>query len=70
MEFQGKEIPEEEFRALARRAFRALLREQDQIVLDTKAGGWFTRSEATEQQMFADWLNSLGVKPFPFREFR
>lgn len=70
MEFLGKDIPEDEFRALARKALRALLRDQDQIVEDTKAWKWFSRSEATEQRMFTDWLNSLGVKPFPFREFR
>lgn len=68
MQFQGKEIPEEEFRALVRKSFQAELDAQDQIVRDTKAGEWFSRSAVTEQEMFARWLRSLGVAVFPFRE--
>ena len=68
MLFQGKEIPEDEFRALARRSFHALLEEQDQQVRDAKGEKWFRRPPAVEQEMFSRWLRELGVEPFPFRE--
>lgn len=68
MRFEGREVPEAEFRAMARRAFQAELDAQDQAVRDAKAGAWFHRSPAAEQELFAQWLRGLGVDSFPFRE--
>lgn len=68
MEFQGREVPEEAFRALARRIFQSLLDDQDQQVADAKAWKWFSRDPETEQQMFDDWMKQMGVRPFAFRE--
>lgn len=67
MIFDGRDIPEEAFRRLARRAFSALLEEQDAQVAQAKSRQWFKRSEATEQAMFSAWLTELKVDPFPFR---
>ena len=67
MIFDGRDIPEDEFRELARRSFRAFLDEQDAQVRDARGERWFRRPPAIEQEMFSTWLKSLGVKPFPFR---
>lgn len=65
MIFGGREIPEEEFKALTRRIFAKELADLQQMAVDTKALKWFQRTPQTDEESFAAWLKTLGVKPFP-----